>query len=57
MKYISITVYCIHSIYKIRDLFRVYLNIFEFHFSKLHVYKINDFCFLLNIRRVPCMTK
>ena len=41
----------------IRDLFHVYLNKFEFHFSRLHVNKINNFCFLLNKRRVPCMTK
>ena len=41
----------------IRDLFHVYLNEFEFHFSRLHVNKINNFCFLLNNRRVPCMIK
>ena len=41
----------------IRDLFHVYLNKCEFDFSRLHVYKINNFCSLLNNRRVPCMTK
>ena len=41
----------------IRDLFHVYLNKCEFHFSRLHVNKINNFCFLLSNVRVPCMTK
>ena len=41
----------------IRDLFHVYLKKCEFHFSRLHVNKINNFCFLLNNGRVPCMTK
>ena len=41
----------------VRDLFHVYLNKFEFQFSRLHVNKINNFCFLLNNRRVPCMIK
>ena len=41
----------------VRDLFHVYLNKFEFHFSRLHVNKINNFCFVLNNRRVPCMNK
>ena len=45
------------QIMAIRDLFQVYLNRIEFHFSRLHVNKINNFCFLLNNRRVPCMTK
>ena len=42
---------------KIRDLFHVLLIKFEFHFSRLHVNKINNFCFLLDNRRVPCMNK
>ena len=42
---------------KIRDLFHVYLNKCEFHFSRLHVNRINNCCFLLNNGRVPCMTK
>ena len=41
----------------IRDLFHVYLNKSEFQFSRLHVNKINIFCFLLNNGRVPGMTK
>ena len=41
----------------IRDLFHVYLNKCEFHFSRLHVNKINNFCFLLNNGQVPGMTK
>ena len=41
----------------VRDLFHVYLNKCEYHFSRLHVNKINNFCFLLNNGRVPCMTK
>ena len=41
----------------IRDLFHVYLNKCEFHFSRLHVNKKNNFCFLLNNGHVPCMTK
>ena len=41
----------------VRDLFHVYLNKFEFHFSRLHVNKINNFCFLLIDGCVLCMTK
>ena len=43
--------------YGVRDLFHVYMNKCEFNFSRLHVYKINNFCFLLNNGHVPCMTK
>ena len=52
--------YRIHSVYEtklIPDLFHVYLNKCEFHFSSLHVNKINNFCFLLNKGCVPCKTK
>ena len=42
---------------QLQELFHVYLNKFEFHFLRLHVNKINNFCFLLNYRRAPCMTK
>ena len=41
----------------IRDLFHDYLNKCEFHFSRLRVNKINNFCFLLNNGRVLGMTK
>ena len=41
----------------IRDLFYVYLNKCEFHFSRLHVNKINSFCFLLNNGHVPLRSK
>ena len=42
---------------KLRDLFHVYLNKCDFHFSRLHVNKINNFCFLLNNACVIGMTK
>ena len=42
---------------QVRDLFHVYLNKCEFHFSRLHVNKINNFCFHLNNGGVPGMTK
>ena len=41
----------------LRDLFHVYLNKCIFLFSRLHVNKINNFCFLSNNGRFPCMTK
>ena len=40
-----------------RDLFHVYLNRFEVHFLRLHVYKTNTFYFLINNGRVPGMAK
>ena len=40
------------NMWTLRGLFQLYLNKFEFHFSRLHVNKINNFCFLLNNRRV-----
>ena len=41
----------------IRDLFHVYLNKFEFHFSRLHIDKTNTFCFFLHNGRVPGIAK
>ena len=51
----SLTVYTPTS--NVPDLFHVYMNKCEFHFSRLHVNKINNFCFLLINGCVPCMTK
>ena len=39
------------------ELFHIYLNKCDFHFSRLPGNKINNFCFLLNNGRVPVMTK
>ena len=54
---------CLNNIFKrvfvhmgrdpLQDLFHVYLNKCEYHFSRLHVNKISNFCFLLNNGRVP----
>ena len=41
----------------IRDMFHVYLNIFEFHFLRLHIIKTNKFCFFMHNRRVPGIAK
>ena len=41
----------------LQEVFHVYLNKFEFHFSRLHVHKMNNFDFLLNKGHVPCTTK
>ena len=39
----------------IRDLFHVYLSIFEFHFLRLHINESNKFCFFMFYGRVPGM--
>ena len=41
----------------IQEVFHVYLNKCEFYFSRLHVNKIYNFCFLLHNGCVPGMTK
>ena len=33
---------------RIRDLFHVYLNKFEFRFLRLHINKTNKFCFFMH---------
>ena len=37
----------------IRELFHAYLNIFECHFLRLHIKKINRFCVFMHNGRVP----
>ena len=54
---IEATVRFIYIFCFIRDPFHVYLNKCEIPFSRLHVNKINNFCFHLNNGRVPGMTK
>ena len=54
---IEATVRSIYIFCFIRDPFHVYLNKCEIPFSRLHVNKINNFCFHLNNGRVPGMTK
>ena len=46
-----------HLIINLRDLFHVYLNIFEFHFLRLHINKTNKYCFFMHIERVPGIDK
>ena len=41
----------------IRDMFHVYLNRFEFHFLRLHIIKLNKFCFFMYNSRVPGIAK
>ena len=49
--------HALSSIYPIiRELFHVYLNKCKFHFSRLHLNKISNVCFLLNNGRVLCIT-
>ena len=56
---------CFTGFINLRDLFHVYLNkcefylsrLREFYLSRLHVNKVNIFCFLLNNGCVPGMTK
>ena len=43
--------------YRLRDLFHVYLNRFEFYFLWLHINKTNKFCFFMHNGRVPCIAK
>ena len=42
---------------KIRDLFHVYLNKFEFHFLRLHINKTNKYCFFIHNGRVTGIAK
>ena len=42
---------------RVRDLFHVYLNKFEFQFLRLHMNRTRKFCFLINDGRVTGTTK
>ena len=42
---------------KIRDMFHVYLNRFEFHFLQLHINKTKPFCFFMHNKRVSGIAK
>ena len=53
----NLGLHCLSKSLYIRDLFHVYLNRFEFNFSRLHIIKTNKFCFFMHNGRVPDIAK
>ena len=55
--YIKMLVFEVTIRAKIRDMFHVYLNRFEFHFLRLHIIKTNKLCFFVHNGRVLGIAK